>query len=172
MSIQTLLRSSAIAAALAMTAPFMLSAEEAAVKEITVTAEPATAEGMNAMMYYPQMEADLQQAIAERVPVSDAPNAYVVRVSLDKVALNGETMLPESQEFNTMQGTIVITSPQTNAAPLSYPVNLQAGSAGPAPEGFVTIEPGPDEFYAAMITAFADIVAKDLPEYMPSDYAR
>lgn len=172
MSIQTLLRSSAITAALAMTAPVMLSAEEPAVKEITVTAEPASAEGMNAMLHYPQMEADLRQAIAERVPVSDAANAFVVNVTLDKVALNGDTMLPDSHEFNTMQGTILITSPLTNAAPHSYPVNLQAGSAGTAPEGFVRIEPGPDEFYAAMIAAFADIVARDLPEHMRADYSR
>lgn len=139
MSLQTLLRSSAIAAALAMTTPLMLSAADATVKEITVSAGPATAEGMNAMTYYPEMEADLQQAIAERVPLSDEPNGYVVQVSLDKVALNGET----------------------------YPVNLQAESAGPAPEGFVTINPGPDEFYVAMIVAFADVVAERLPEYMP-----
>lgn len=172
MSIQIFLRTSAIAAALAMTAPFMLSAEEASVKEITVTAEPATAEGMNAMTYYPQMEADLQQAIAERVPVTDEPNGYDVHVSLDKVALNGETMLPESQEFNTMQGTVLLTSPQTDASPRSYPVNIQASSAGPAPEGFVTIEPGPNEFYSAMIAAFADIVAQDLPEHMRADYSR
>ncbi len=167
MSIQTLLRSSAVAAALAMTTPLMLSAADATVKEITVTAGPATAEGMNAMTYYPEMEADLQQAIAERVPLSDEPNGYVVQVSLDKVALNGETMLPESREFNTMQGTILITSPLTDTAPRSYPVNLQAESAGPAPEGFVTINPGPDEFYVAMIVAFADVVAERLPEYMP-----
>ncbi|MBI6630392.1 hypothetical protein [Pontibaca salina] len=172
MSTQVFLRTSVAAVTFALTAPFMLSAEDAAVKEITVTAEPATADGMNAMMYYPQMEADLQQAIAERVPVSDAAKGYDVHVSLNRVALNGETMLPESQEFNSMQGTVTITSPQTTAAPRSYPVNLRASSAGPAPEGFVTIEPGPNEFYSAMIAAFADIVAQDLPEHMPTDYAR
>lgn len=173
MNLSTLFRSTALAAALAIGAPAALLAAEATVKEITVSAEPMTAEGMNAMNYYPEMESDLQQAISQRVPISDDPSGYDIKVTLDKVALDDVTMLPETREFNTMQGTIFISSSQTDTAPRSHPVNLYGTTSGaPAPEGFVAISPAPEDFYRAMIVAFADIVADELPEYMAKSGSR
>lgn len=160
-------RALAAAIGLALLSSQALWAEEATVKEVDVKAEIESAEGANALRFYPGIEDDLERAVVARVPVGDDPNGYVVDVVLQKVSLDGDTVLPDSMEFNQMEGVIVITSPLTGAAPQSIPVQLAAASGeGLVPEGFVAVTPSTDDFYSAMVESFASVVAERVPEFM------
>lgn len=169
----TVLSSITLAAGLTLSLALPLFAEEATIKDISVKAEIDTANGANALTYYPQVEADLAQAIAGRVPVSDAPNGYVVQVMLQSMTLDGDSVLPDSMEFNRMEGVALVTSPLTNTAPETIPIQIAAYSGdGPALDGYTVVEPSVDDFYVSMVMAFAELVANDIPEFVREDAAR
>ncbi|MBK0328592.1 hypothetical protein I5535_14980 [Rhodobacteraceae bacterium F11138] len=160
-------RSFAAASIVSICAAFGANAEEAVVKEVTAKVGIESTQDANVLDYYPQMQADLEAAIRERVPVADDPAGYVVDVILQDVSLNGDSMLPSSMEFNQMEGVVTITSPATNATPQTVPINLRAMAAdGTAPEGFIVVPPSEADFYRALIASFADAVADELPKYM------
>ena len=92
-------------------------AAEPTVRELTVTADMADLETANASRYYPQISGDLSAAIYDRVTLDDDPNGYVVDVKLGSVSLDGDTNLPDTAEFNQMEGVVTISSPNTNAPP-------------------------------------------------------
>ena len=160
-------RALAAAFGVALLSSQALWAEEATVKEVDVDVEIQAAEGSNALNFYPNVEDDLKRAVVAKLPVENDPNGYVVDVVLQKISLDGDTVLPDSMEFNQMEGVIVITSPLTGAAPQSVPVKLAATSAdGLVPEGYVAVSPSTDDFYAAMVETFASVVAERVPEFM------
>jgi hypothetical protein len=173
MNSRSLLHSIPLALALGAVSLSAFAAEEATVKSVAVAAEIDTAVDANALSLYPEMERDLERAILDRIPVEDDPNGYVVQVALQMVALDGDTYLPDTMEFNQMEGTVLITSPLTDAAPQSIPVRIMASTAETAaPEGFVMVNPDPADFYMAMLMAFADTVAEQIPETMPEDASK
>ncbi|MDU9003364.1 hypothetical protein [Sedimentitalea todarodis] len=143
------------------------TAEDAKVKEVTVDVAIDASDDSNVLELYPQLQNDLETAVIERVATADDPEGYIVDVTLQDVSLDGDSLLPDSMEFNQMEGVVAVTSPQTNATPVTRAINLVAMSAdGSAPEGYVVIEPSKADFYFALINAFADEVADNLPEYM------
>lgn len=141
------------------------------VSEINVTASYEAAEDTNAQALFPEITSDLQLAIAKLVPQSDNAADPVIRVDLRKVALNGDTILPESAEFNQLEGIVAIDK-SNGAGGQTFPVKIYAKmSDEPAPEGYVVLSPSLDDFYVAMIDAFAQSVAEGLgqvPEENPS----
>lgn len=133
------------------------------VSQINVTASYEAAEDTNAQALYPEITKDIQLAIAELVPVSDNGADPVVMVDIRKVALNGDTILPESAEFNQLEGVVSI---EVSSGPggQSFPVNVTAvmADAGAVPEGYVVIAPSLDDFYRAMVEGFAVTVAEQI----------
>jgi len=142
-------------------------AAEPTVRELTVTADMADLETANASRYYPHISGDLSAAIYDRVTLDDDPNGYVVDVKLGSVSLDGDTNLPDTAEFNQMEGVVTISSPNTNAPLVSYPVQIVANSGGAAvPAGYVAVNPSTDDFYTAMLNGFAEVVSEKMPEAM------
>ncbi len=120
------------------------------VSKIDVESSVAAAADSNAMDFYPDLEEDLRAEVAERVPIR-------------KISLNGATMLPDSKEFNELEGVVDITSPTGDNAGLSFPVMISAYSGDEiAPEGYVNVQPSDTEFYVALVSTFADVVAEGL----------
>ncbi|MFG6561041.1 MULTISPECIES: hypothetical protein [unclassified Sulfitobacter] len=135
---------------------------EIMVSKIDVESSVAAADS-NAMDFYPDLEEDLRAEVAERVPLSSDGSDPQIKIDIRKISLNGATMLPDSKEFNELEGVVDITSPTGDNAGLSFPVMISAYSGDEiAPEGYVNVQPSDTEFYVALVSTFADVVAEGL----------
>ena len=109
---------------------------------------------------YPQITEDIRQAIAERVTTSDDDSNPEIRVDIRRISLQGNAMLPDSAEFNELEGVVSINDQSGEIAGSSFPVAIAAHSdEATLPEGWISVAPSSDDFYNAMVTAFADAVA-------------
>ena len=70
------------------------------VSEIDVSASYNAAQDTNAQEMFPEITSDIALAIADLVPQSDDGADPIIKVDIRKVALNGDTVLPDSKEFN------------------------------------------------------------------------
>ena len=137
--------------------------DELRISEIAVESSVAAAADSNGLEFYPDLAEDIRAEVAERVALSSDGADPQIRIDLRKIALNGATMLPESKEFNQLEGVVDITSPTGENAGYSFPVKVTAESGdGIVPEGYVTVPPSDQEFYVALVSTFADIVAEGL----------
>ncbi|KIN65209.1 hypothetical protein Z946_4109 [Sulfitobacter noctilucicola] len=137
------------------------AAEMDPASDISVDASYNAAEDTNAMEMFPGITQDVEVAIAKLIPMSDSPNDPVIRVDIRKLALDGDTILPDSTEFNQMEGVVAIDT-VTGIGGKSFPINIVAVTdLTSVPDGYVGIAPSVDDFYNAMIDAFAADVAKN-----------
>lgn len=137
-----------------------LAADVDGVSEIRVSTSYDAAQDSNAAEYFPEIATDVQVAIAKLIPSSDNAADPIIRVDLRKVALDGDTMLPDSKEFNQLEGVVAIDT-NTGEGGQSFKVNILAVTdLAAVPEGYVGISPSMDDFYTAMVDGFALNVAQ------------
>lgn len=132
------------------------------VSDITVDAQIEAPQNSNALDLYPTIAEDLERAILERVNTSTDPADPTITVKIKRVSLDGDTILPDSAEFNELEGYL---SYQGGSREVVETIRLSAHTDESAvPAGFVSIPPSQDDFYDAMLTAFADRVIELVPE--------
>lgn len=159
------LTTAALASIAVLSSP-VWAADASTVKEVNVTAE-VTKLDAKAQEYYPNIAHDILAKIVEKMPLTDDPQGYVVNVNIQHMSLDGDTVLPDSREFNRLEGVMSVISPDTNAGAESYPIRIAAHSADSAvPDGYVTVEPSNNDFYFALVDGFAQQVAMHEPETM------
>ena len=84
------------------------AAELPKVSEISVDASYDAAQDSNAAALYPELQTDINKAVAEMVPTSDDAADPIIRIDIRKIALDGDTYLPDSAEFNQIEGVVAI----------------------------------------------------------------
>ena len=137
--------------------------EEIRISAIDVESSVSASVESNGMEYYPNLVEDIRTEVAERVAMSSDGSDPRIKIDIRKIALNGTTMLPDSKEFNQLEGVVDITSPTGDSAGYSFPVKVTAQSGDEIlPEGYVTVQPTETEFYVALVSTFADVVAEGL----------
>lgn len=138
-------------------------AQMSKVSEITVETTYGAAEDANAAMFFPEIAADVAAAISAGVMTSDDMEDAKIKVDIRKVALDGDTILPDDAEFNQMEGVAVITSPKGTPGELTFPVRISAQSGDlPVADGFIAVTPSETDFYNAMVLGFANTVIERL----------
>lgn len=157
----------AICVALALTAA-PLSAAAKTFNKVEVKTDLSAYDDSNALEFWPTLDADLAKAIAVHADIESGDNAPVVRVEIGKVAINGETLLPANGEFNQLEGTVTVyrgyeedtSGADKNVSPgevlQSFPLKVTA-VAGDAlvPEGWIALPPAREDFYRALVDAYA-----------------
>lgn len=139
------------------------------VSVIDVEASMSAAEGSNAMALFPDITTDIQAAVASRVTTSDDAGDPEIRIDIRKVALNGAAVLPDTKEFNELEGVVSITAPEGTDGSYTFPINIAAYTGDQIiPEGYVAVAPSDQDFYEAMVNSFADSVAEGLTKLNPS----
>lgn len=147
---------------------FALASAAAAVEtppvaEVKVEVSVEAAQDSNAARVYDTITTDLAQAISEQVTLGTGSDAYDIKVDIRKVALDGDTLLPDDAEFNQLEGVVVLQGPNPAAGNETFPVRISAMTGEQVvPAGFIEIKPGADDFYNAMIVSFAENVAEQL----------
>lgn len=157
----------ALCTVLALTAAPSFAKEEA-FSGLDVKVELSDYQNSNALEYWPDLEKDLTMAIMDQVNTDPEAEAPKIEVTLQNVAVDGDSYLPDSGEFNQLSGTVEVfrgnddvpigQSAQASPNDLvrNFVVNVTAvtGDAD-VPVDWVVINPSQDDFYDAMVTAFA-----------------
>jgi hypothetical protein len=139
------------------------AAEGPAISEIRVDASYSAATGTNAQEKFPGIEDDLRAAIAKRIETSTDAADPVISVDLRRIALDGDTMLPDSAEFNEMDAVVSISGNSGEIGAITFTLQVVATSDESAvPEGYIGVSPDPEDFYTAMVNGFADAVASEV----------
>ncbi|MBW4708760.1 hypothetical protein KX928_13305 [Roseobacter sp. YSTF-M11] len=132
------------------------------VTDIDVQATIDAPQGSNALQLYPTIADDLSREILERVDTGNDPAGPVLTIKIKRVSLDGDTILPDSAEFNELEGFV---SYQRGTKDIAEMIRLSAYSdEASVPAGYIAVPPSQDDFYNAMLTAFADRVVALLPE--------
>lgn len=142
----------------------VMAAEPVKISAIDVQTTVST-DDSNVIEFYPDLADDLRAEVAERVALSSDGADPQIKIDIRKVALNGATMLGDDRLFNQIEGVVDITSPTGETSAFSFPVKVAAQSGDEIlPEGYVAVPPSETEFYVAMVSTFADVVAEGLEQ--------
>ncbi|XDA99703.1 hypothetical protein AB1M95_07305 [Sulfitobacter sp. LCG007] len=137
-------------------------ADTPAVSKIEVDTTFLSAEGSNVMSYYPDLASDVEQRIRARVAPSDDPTAPTLRVALREISLDGSTLLPDSKEFNKLEGVMSYSGGDEE---VTMPISVSAeGAPGTSADGMIVIEPSTSDYYNAMVDVFVGAVVDAIPE--------
>lgn len=160
------LRTTAIALATVATAA-MAQANTITVAEIDVKSDLSDFANSNALEYWPDIEKDLNEALMKHVEYKDEPFGDRLVVKISDVSLNGNPMLPQTGEFNRLEGAVVLydyAEPSRNGdendttikAIHSFPLSISAVAGDTAvPAATIVIPPSKDDFYTALVEGFA-----------------
>ena len=160
------LLSTTFCAGLALTAVAApLAAEEKTLSDVEVKTDLSAFENSNALEFWPTLSEDIGEAIASELTIDDQSGEPRIVVAINKVAINGETTLPDTGEFNQLEGTIT-TFPAKGAANTetgdsssvtgSYALKVSATSGEvDVPENWIVIPPSQGDFYEALTNAYA-----------------
>lgn len=152
-----------------------LAALDKTLSHVDVTADLSAYEDNNVLKFWPTLEDDITTAIASKVTIDDGADAPRISVAINKVAIDGDTVLPESGEFNQLEGTVT-THDGKNSGPASEGQDSDALSGSYAlkmtavrgdqevPEGWVAVRPSQEDFYDALIDAYATSIVERLDE--------
>lgn len=168
-----LMQTTALILATAVTAT-AVTAQDVKLYDVDVKADLTDFTDSNALKFWPNLEADLQRAIVDRVKLTGVDEDPRIEVLVSKVSVDGDTFLPDSGEFNQLEGVVAVyegesavtTQTEVNSevdTPITrYPLRLYAQTAeATVPEGWTLIPPSTEDFYNAMVQAFADKVVED-----------
>lgn len=168
------LRTTAFILATSVAAP-ALASQNVSLYDVNVRAELSDFADSNALKYWPDIERDLQESIAERITLSGDDSDPRIEVEITKISVDGDTFLPDTGEFNQLEGLVKLyegqdavsvqgENDQDGELPVSTsPIRLSAVSpSGEPPEGYVLVPPSQDDFYNVLVEAFARLVVEDI----------
>ncbi|SEK87178.1 hypothetical protein SAMN05443999_102441 [Roseovarius azorensis] len=172
-----LLWTTALLTGIALAVGGPLAAMEKTLSGVAVNADLSAYEDNNVLEYWPTLADDITKAIASQVTVDDTAKAPQISVEINKVAINGNTVLPESGEFNQLEGTVTTyTGPNEDTAANSeastpddvigsYVLRMSAVTGETdAPEGWIIVPPSQDDFYNALVNAYATAIVERIEE--------
>jgi len=171
-----LLWTAALCTGLALATAGPLFALERTLSGLEIKADLSAYSKNNVLKYWPTLEADIATAIASKLTVDDAADAPRITVEINKVAIDGDTYLPDSGEFNQLEGTVTTHEGNNNVDAVSkgqsqdaligsYALRMSAVSgAREVPKGWVTVAPSQKDFYKALIDAYATAVVERIEE--------
>ncbi|GAA3876160.1 hypothetical protein [Celeribacter arenosi] len=142
-----------------------ISAKQLEVSSVMVEAD-LTAVDANALAFWPEIAGDLTRMVAEGLsPQFDEGSDYSVEVELFELSLEGNPILDEDGEFNTIRGWIYLYGPDDDVLPIKkYKVDYTATADGPdvVPTDVIVVPPSRGDYYDALTTAFAAKVITDI----------
>ncbi|QYX58486.1 hypothetical protein K1T73_02845 [Roseovarius sp. SCSIO 43702] len=141
-------------------------ADAPVVSKVNVEADLSAYKRSNALEYWPTLADDLGAAIGALVAFEDGENP-IVNVEIKKVAIDGDTVLPDSGEFNYLEGQVVVHQgvdetvekavDDRGSEVIQTFTLIVTAMTDPAalPESTVVIPPSQNDFYNALVGAYA-----------------
>tara|TARA_R100000935_G_C2821308_1_gene159928 strand:+ start:797 stop:1318 length:522 start_codon:yes stop_codon:yes gene_type:complete len=171
-----LLHTTALCCVFALAAAGPLAAAGKTLSGVAVSSDLSAYEDNNVLKYWPTLEEDIATAIASKLTVDDSADAPRISVEINKVAIDGDTKLPDSGEFNQLEGTVTthegnnnvnsVSKGQTRDALIgSYALRMTAISGERVvPDDWVLVAPSQEDFYNALINAYATTIVERIAE--------
>lgn len=172
----TLFKITALCSVFALSAAGPLAALEKTLSGVEVKSDLSSYEDNNVLKFWPSMDEDLATAISSKLNIDEKADAPRISVEINKVSIDGDTVLPDSGEFNTLEGTVTTheggnetastSQDETEDAIIgSYPLRMTAISGEhDLPDDWVTVAPSQDDFYNALIDAYATSIVERIEE--------
>lgn len=126
--------------------------------------------GSEALPFYDKLSADLASSIQSMATMTGDKDAVEIDVSINKLSLDGTPISLDSTDFNELDGVVSFHSQYDDSAILSYPIRLAAyaDTSRLIPEGFIAVAPTDNDYYVALIAAFAEATVKGLDDVATS----
>lgn len=171
-----LIRITTLCSVIALAAAGPLAALEKTLSAVNVKSNLSSYENNNVLKFWPTLDEDLAMPIASKLTIDNKSDAPRISVEINKVSVDGDTALPDSGEFNTLEGTVTthagvsesVAGAQdeaTDAQTGSYPLRLTAISGEHDMSGdWLVVAPSQDDFYNAMIDAYAAAIVERVEE--------
>ncbi|MFN7223884.1 MAG: hypothetical protein ACK4MS_07695 [Paracoccaceae bacterium] len=140
-------------------------AQDTKVKEVSVTADMTAVSNVQAAAYWTSMADDLENAIVARLVDRIADDGSKVVVDIDELSLANSFQNKLGLEDAVLVGMVNVSNEADNAKFDTYELTVTAKTAQAfSPEGMVLEGAFADtpEYYAALISAFADGVVSRL----------
>lgn len=170
------LKITALCSVFALSATGPLAALEKTISGVEVSSALSSYEKTNVHKFWPTLNEDLATAISAKLNVDDEADAPRLSVEINKVSIDGDTILPDSGEFNTLEGTITthagINDPNAtdktgggDAQTGSYALRMTAVSGeSNMPEDWVVVAPSQEDFYKALVDAYATTIVERIKQ--------
>lgn len=158
---KTFLTSTAIAAVLAL--PLAATAKTP-VSEISVEADLTAIENVTAAEVWTNLPTDLEQALAVKLADHIGEDGAEIMIDIDMLELANAFEAATDLADSTLSGEVIIERPGGQYDE-QYDLTVNAEQAQvflPADANVTLLSPGSQEFYTAMIDAFAENVAQRL----------
>lgn len=144
------------------------------VSDVEVRTDLSDYANSNALDYWPDLAEDLGRAIVERVELTSDAKDPSITVEVSKIAVDDNPVLAETGMFNQLVGVVQVypgdseltdgkNQRGTDEPIQNYPLLMHARTGDPI-EGWVTVPPSQDDFYTAMINAYASEIVKNLDQ--------
>lgn len=151
-------------AALVLTACAASEPETLQISEISVNTDLSAIQSREAVLYWQGLGADLETALAAEFAGQISETGQRILVDVDELSL-ASAFQPGATVQETVLSGQVILEERPGAAEAVY--NVTASSSDvvpylPADSNVVTVSPTSDEYYAAVVQAFAQGVAEAL----------
>lgn len=169
-------RTTLLCSVFALVATGPLAAMEKIVSGVEVKSDLSAFEDNNVLKFWPTLDEDIATAIASKLTVDNKAEAPRISVAINKVSIDGDTVLPDSGEFNQIEGTVTtheginnhaaVSKGQTQDALIgSYGLRMSARSGErQVPDDWVTVAPSQADFYNALVDAYATAVVERIAE--------
>ena len=134
----------------------LLPAWSATVSEVRVDAELSAAE-TNVLDRWPTIAEDMERAVVEALANDRDRDGWIVEIKLQEVSLSGAAILPEDGEFNSLSGWVYAYPDDNKVQVEQRKITLTAttGTAPMPPNTVAVVLPSDDQFYNALLDAFA-----------------
>lgn len=171
-----MLRITTLCSILALVATGPLAAMEKTLSGVEVKSDLSSYEDNNVLKFWPTLDEDLATSIASKLNIDEKSDAPRISVEINKVSIDGDTVLPDSGEFNTLEGTVTthtgasetVSGSQDEATDVQtggYPLRMTAISGEhDLSDDWVTVAPSQDNFYTALIDAYAAAIVERVEE--------
>lgn len=171
-----LLQTTILCSVFALAAAGPLAAMEKTLSGVKVHSNLSAYEEANVLKYWPTLDEDIATAIASKVNIDDGADAPRISVEINKVAIDGDTVLPDSGEFNQIEGTVTTHEGKNSTASQSegeaedaqigsYALRMTAVSEErETPDGWVTVRASQDDFYNTLVNGYATEIVERIEE--------
>lgn len=172
-----LLRTTAICSVFALAAASPLAAMEKTLSGVEVTSDLSAYEDTNVLKFWPTLEEDLATAIVAKLDLDETADSPRISVEINKVAVDGDTNLPDSGEFNQLEGTVTTYEGGNETASTSqdethnsligsYALRMKAVEEDrDMPDDWVGVVASQDDFYEALVEGYATTVVERIEDY-------
>jgi hypothetical protein len=129
-----------------------------AVSAISVSTDLQSIGNAESVRYWQTLNSDLEAALVTQFVDRIDPSGAVISVDVDEIALANAYSSRFQDEDSRLAGRVVLSDPFTGEVTQTYDVTAstrEAASLLSGTAGVVTISPDSDEFYAALVQAFA-----------------